>query len=103
MRRFISKLTRRLTKKKAKENFIKKYGRLYCELCGFSFEKTYGELGKNFIEVHHYKPISYFKENEITCIENLKIVCSNCHRMIHKGEPLKNYDAIQDIFEPMGR
>ena len=28
-----------------------------CMICGFDFEKTYGEIGKDFIEIHHIKPL----------------------------------------------
>lgn len=53
--------------KKAKENFKKNHnGQLYCEVCGFNFYQTYGELGENFIEAHHIKPISEMKNNEET-------------------------------------
>ena len=34
-----------------------------CAVCGFDFEKIYGQLGKNFIEVHHMVPVSE-KERE---------------------------------------
>lgn len=27
-----------------------------CKGCGFDFEKTYGDLGKDFIHVHHITP-----------------------------------------------
>jgi len=37
----------------AKRNFKKKHGKLYCEICKFDFEATYGQLGKDFIEGHH--------------------------------------------------
>ena len=74
-------------KKKAIEIFIEQNGSIFCEVCKFSFEEKYGILGKGFIEVHHLKPISEYDENEFTPIENLKLVCSNCHRMIHKGDP----------------
>ena len=74
-------------KMKAIEIFIKKNGSIFCEVCKFSFEEKYGNLGKGFIEVHHLKPIAEYDENEFTYIENLKLVCSNCHRMIHKGDP----------------
>lgn len=31
--------------KLAKEKFKKENERLYCEICGFDFEKVYGKLG----------------------------------------------------------
>ena len=75
-----------------------KEGRLYCEICGFSFEKTYGELGKNFIEAHHKKPISQLADEEESSVDNLLMVCSNCHRMVHAGDPEKNLAMLMDLF-----
>lgn len=58
-----------------------------CKVCGFSFEKQYGILGRRFIEAHHRKPISSLKEETVVSIEDLEPVCSNCHRMLHKEDP----------------
>jgi 5-methylcytosine-specific restriction endonuclease McrA len=58
-----------------------------CCVCGFDFSKTYGEIGKGFIEVHHKKPVSKLKEGQKIKLEDLTAVCSNCHRMLHKGNP----------------
>jgi hypothetical protein len=58
---------------------------LSCLVCGFNFEKVYGERGQDFIEVHHVKPLSTIGEEvEIDPKEDLVPVCSNCHRMIHR-------------------
>lgn len=78
----------------AKKEFLKKNGHLYCEVCGFDFEKTYGELGKNFIEAHHIKPVSTMQDGEKTKIEDIIMVCSNCHSMIHRKKP---WLSIKDI------
>ncbi len=71
----------------AKKSFIKKYGHLYCEVCGFDFFKTYGEVGDNFIEAHHIKPVSKMKDGERTKIEDIVMLCSNCHSMMHRRKP----------------
>jgi len=73
--------------KMAKENFKKKYGVLKCEVCGFNFEKKYGKLGEDFIEGHHIKPVSELKEGEKTKVEDIVLLCSNCHKMIHRKRP----------------
>ena len=58
---------------------------LSCAACGFNFEEVYGERGKDFIEVHHIKPISTLNEKiEINPEKDLVPVCSNCHRMLHR-------------------
>jgi hypothetical protein len=57
---------------------------LKCEVCGFSFRKTYGKLGAGYAEAHHIRPISSRQESEETTFDDLCIVCANCHRMLHK-------------------
>ena len=85
---------------KAIESFLDKHKKLFCEVCKFSFVDKYGEIGNGFIEVHHMKPISTFSDGEVTEIENLKLVCSNCHRMIHRGDPEKTfYDLREQLFD----
>jgi hypothetical protein len=57
-----------------------------CEICGFNFEDTYGEIGKGYIHVHHVIPLSEIaKEYKIDPIRDLRPVCPNCHAMLHKG------------------
>lgn len=61
------------------------YHGLSCACCEFNFGKTYGEIGKDFIEVHHTKPISIFTDEDIVNpITDLVPLCSNCHRMNHR-------------------
>lgn len=57
-----------------------------CTVCGFNFEKVYGNRGKDFIEVHHRKPLSTLGgvEVEVNPETDLVPLCSNCHRMIHR-------------------
>lgn len=56
-----------------------------CEICGLNFEEKYGEIGKNFIEVHHVNFISNFcgKSHKVDPTTGLIPVCSNCHSMLH--------------------
>ena len=56
-----------------------------CMVCGFDFGEYYGELGMNYIEVHHVKALSSLEDEvEINPKTDLVCVCSNCHRMIHR-------------------
>lgn len=75
-------------------------GQLFCIACGFNFFETYGELGKDFIEIHHKEPMHLMdiEGEKMTLDEALKkvaVVCPNCHRMIHrvKGQML----SIEEI------
>jgi len=57
-----------------------------CQACGMSFVERYGELGEGYIEVHHLKPVSEYEgEVVVDPKEDMRVVCSNCHRMLHRG------------------
>ena len=58
-----------------------------CAVCEFDFWKTYGEVGKDFIECHHTLPVSELKEGMVTRLSDIVLVCSNCHRMLHRRRP----------------
>ena len=72
-----------------------------CMVCDFDFEEVYGELGKDFIEVHHTKPLySFDGEIIINPEEDLVCLCSNCHRMIHrKRYKILSVEELKDIIE----
>ena len=73
--------------KTKKVSVLAAHGRLECEACGFDFEQVYGTLGATFAEAHHIVPIA--KGEAIRTIDDLAIVCSNCHRMLHRSkEPI---------------
>jgi hypothetical protein len=59
---------------------------LPCEVCTFSFIEKYGELGDRFIEAHHKKPVASLKPGQRTKVEDIALVCANCHRMLHSGD-----------------
>lgn len=63
---------------------IQEHG-LNCKVCNFNFESMYGERGKDFIEIHHIKPLNTLKKAmKINPKTELIPLCSNCHRMIHR-------------------
>lgn len=58
-----------------------------CLACEFNFEEKYGDIGREFIHVHHIKPISEIgEEYKINPEEDLVPVCPNCHSMIHRDK-----------------
>ena len=72
-------------------------GKLFCEACGLNFEDVYGEYGKDFIEVHHTVPISESTENRKTQMQDLVLLCSNCHRMVHHRRPWLKKEELQEL------
>lgn len=59
---------------------------LDCEACRFNFEVSYGERGRGYIEVHHVTPL-HATGPTVTRLSDLALLCSNCHRMIHRSRP----------------
>ena len=70
-----------------------------CAACGFSFQATYGELGASYIEVHHLRQLADVgEEHEIDPVKDLRPVCANCHRMLHRQRPPL---SIEQLIEGM--
>jgi HNH endonuclease len=84
---------------KAKARFRTRHGRLFCEACKFDFEEVYGSVGTDFIEVHHKKPVSELKPGARTTLDELALVCSNCHRMLHRRRPWMTIAALRKMLK----
>lgn len=86
-----------LRQKKIDDHKQKNEGRLNCEVpgCGFDFEARYGLLGKDYAQVHHLIPLSNLPpEGGSTRLDDLAVVCANCHVMIHRGGECRDLDGI---------
>ncbi len=75
---------------------------LRCEVCTMSFQEEYGELGRGFIEAHHKDPLSNGKRqielnDEDSVREYIALLCSNCHRMIHRGDKLLTVEELRKL------
>jgi len=77
----------------------KRENRLYCEVCGFDFEKFYGELGQGYIECHHKIPVSEYSEEVKVKTSDLSLVCSNCHRMLHIKRPWSTVEQLRGLIK----
>jgi predicted HNH restriction endonuclease len=82
---------------KAKRDCIAVYGTA-CSVCGFRFDEHYGEIGKEFIHIHHLEMISTLGVNYIVNpITDLRPVCPNCHAMIHKRNPPFTIEELKRV------
>ncbi len=85
-----------------KELALKENGKLICEICGFDFNKTYGHrLGNNFIECHHIEQLSKKLDRKVT-VNNLALVCSNCHQMLHRRTPPYKLNEVAQSLKRKG-
>lgn len=84
--------------KLAKLKFKEKHsGKLFCENCGFDFSVKYGERGIDFIEAHHINPVSEMTNGGKTRVEDLVMLCSNCHSIIHLKRPWLTVYGLKKI------
>lgn len=83
-------------KKECREFYLRRDGKIVCQICGFDFGEKYGPEFENSIHFHHIKPLNEIGENYIVIPEkDLIPVCPNCHYVLHlydgiSVEELKN-------------
>lgn len=87
------------------QKFTKENGHISCSVCGFDFEEVYKELGKGYIEIHHEVPIYQYSDEGFgqyveEAVKNMKPLCANCHRMIHRQ---KNPLSIEELKRIVGK
>ena len=81
-----------------KERVLAEHGRLTCEVCGFDFAAIYGKLGDGYCEVHHKTPLASLSGTRVTALSDLAIVCSNCHRVLHRNTPMPSVSELKEYF-----
>jgi 5-methylcytosine-specific restriction protein A len=78
---------------KAVKAYKRRHGHVACEACGFNFGTTYGIRGEEYIECHHRTPLSESGATT-TRVSDFVLLCSNCHRMIHRTRPWLTFDEL---------
>lgn len=89
--------------RQAKINRLDKFGKLACDVCKFDFSEVYGELGVGFIEAHHTVPISSLDGEAQTKLSDIALVCSNCHRMLHRQKEVRSISSLRGFLEQKPR
>jgi hypothetical protein len=92
----------RLAEKKKRQVFHETR-RLACEACGIDFAERYGAIGEGFCEVHHLTLLKEYGDEGVTRLEDLAIVCSNCHRMIHRSAPMLTPSELAHLLAERSR
>jgi 5-methylcytosine-specific restriction enzyme A len=72
----------------------------FCHICGLTFDDKYGDIGKNFIHVHHIVPVSQLgPDYQIDPINDLIPVCPNCHAMLHRNNPPISIEELKKMIK----
>ncbi|MFI6257612.1 HNH endonuclease [Micromonospora zamorensis] len=85
----------KLRRKKIQE-FKRRGWAIACEVCSFNFGTFYGDRGTDYIECHHRVPLHVSGETN-TKLGDLALICSNCHRMIHRTKPWLTVEELRGI------
>lgn len=75
-----------------------------CATCGFSFEMAYGEVGADFIHIHHVVPASQLGHGYVLDpLTDLVPLCPNCHAMAHhRVNPPRTEAELRHIMATAG-
>jgi len=68
-----------------KSQFRASKGKLFCERCDRDFLDEYGiGIADACFEVHHKMPVSEMADGHETTVDQLELLCANCHRATHR-------------------
>ena len=75
-----------------------------CKACGFDFGRKYGAIGAGFIEAHHLTPLAELRGKALTldATRDFTVLCSNCHRMIHRSEFVSRVEEFRATYVVKG-
>ena len=93
-----AKVLRRQRNRAARQQCLEASG-YTCYVCGFNFEKTYGDIGKNFLEVHHTKPLATYDDEHPIPQSELVALCSNCHSMVHSKREELDVNELKEMLQ----
>jgi len=52
-------------------------------------------LGKEFTEAHPKQPVADLKPKQLSYVEDIALVCANCHRMLHRGTETLSIEELK--------
>ncbi|MFD7645598.1 HNH endonuclease [Kitasatospora sp. NPDC059795] len=96
VRRHLSRERNRGLRQRKIDSVVRRGRSLACEVCGFDFKAVYGDRGDGYIECHHIVPLHEAGEGR-TKLSDLALICSNCHRMVHRRAPWPTPDELRAI------
>lgn len=83
---------------RTKKHFrAKNGGRLICVACDLDPILQYGESGERCIEAHHKIPIEELQPGSTTLVDDMAMVCANCHKIIHSKKPCLTIEEVRKI------
>lgn len=66
-----------------------------CEVCGFNFTKFYRGFSKYCLVAHHLNPIGNRETGSQTSIDDIALLCPNCHIAVHTEDPPMKLEKLK--------
>lgn len=71
-----------------------------CAACAFDFFTRFGELGRDYIHVHHLTPLAEIgQEHQVDPVTDMRPLCPNCHAMAHRTNPPCSLEQLRELVE----
>jgi 5-methylcytosine-specific restriction protein A len=70
------------------------HGRIFCEGCGLVPRSGLGEAAEACFEAHHLTRLSEASSPVATRLDDVALLCANCHRIIHRLDPVLSQNSI---------
>jgi 5-methylcytosine-specific restriction protein A len=74
---------------------LRQTGSLACEACGFDSKAEWGVEG--IVDCHHLKPVSELEPGTKTKLSDTRLLCPNCHRLVHSRRPWLSWQELLDL------
>ena len=86
--------------KECKRRALKEHGRIFCAACTFDFGRKYGDDVGHIIDCHHTNPVHTLDPGHKTKVEDLVLLCPNCHRVVHASKQWLTFSQLQAKVRP---
>jgi 5-methylcytosine-specific restriction protein A len=84
--------------RKAKKDAERNAGKsLCCESCGLVTEHAFPGLTEDILEVHHRISLSDVEGTVVNTLDDLALLCPNCHRAIHRTKPMLSVEEFRKL------
>lgn len=81
---------------------LRLYG-LSCAICHMDMGEAYGNFAKECVEVHHLKPLAKAKQPRVPDSKDFRVLCPNCHRVLHRTEDPSDWRRLRRDVQRIGR
>ncbi|MDP4290188.1 MAG: HNH endonuclease [Bacteroidota bacterium] len=68
---------------------------LHCDICNIFFIVIYSDMVNGYMDSLYITPISRIAEETLVITSDLVLICSNCHRMLHRVRPWLTIEQLK--------